>query len=84
MDSGMSAFEMTGVIDKHQRLQLDGVLPISGPRRVRVLVLCSDSDDLSESEWLYAASHNPAFADLNDPHEDIYTMADGKPFHDQV
>jgi len=28
-------------------------------------------------------SSNPSFAFLNDPREDIYTVNDGKAFHDQ-
>ncbi len=38
--------------------------------------------ELEEYEWLKAAASNPAFDFLNDPEEDIYTLADGKPFHD--
>ncbi|MBW4602186.1 MAG: type II toxin-antitoxin system prevent-host-death family antitoxin [Calothrix sp. FI2-JRJ7] len=37
---------------------------------------------LEELEWLKAALRNPAFDFLRDPEEDIYTLADGKPFHD--
>lgn len=35
-----------------------------------------------EYEWLKAAMRNPAFDFLKDSEEDIYTLADGKPFHD--
>jgi hypothetical protein len=35
-----------------------------------------------EYEWLKAAMRNPVFDWLKDPEEDIYTLADGKPFHD--
>ena len=38
---------------------------------------------IDETDWLRAAATNPAFAFLNDPAEDVYTLADGKPFHDQ-
>lgn len=31
--------EMPGTVDENHQLQLDGVLPIAGPKRVRVLVL---------------------------------------------
>ncbi|BDA68721.1 hypothetical protein RIVM261_018510 [Rivularia sp. IAM M-261] len=37
---------------------------------------------LEELEWLKAALQNPAFDFLRDPEEDIYTLADGKPFSD--
>jgi tetratricopeptide (TPR) repeat protein len=38
--------------------------------------------DIDDSEWLQAAATNPAFDFLKDPEEDIYTLADGKPFND--
>ena len=37
---------------------------------------------LEEYEWLKAAIANPAFDSLRDSAEDIYTLADGKPFQD--
>ncbi len=37
-----------------------------------------------ESEWLQAAARNPAFDFLNDPEEDIYSLADGDPFRNEV
>ncbi|HZY43055.1 MAG TPA: hypothetical protein VFF59_13775 [Anaerolineae bacterium] len=39
-------------------------------------------DEPGESEWLYAAARNPAFAFLHEPQEDIYTLDDGQPFND--
>ena len=41
-----------------------------------------DSAEMDEREWLKAASNNPVFDFLKDPEEDIYTLADGKPFND--
>ena len=84
MESTMTAIEVTGTVDGHRRLQLDSELPIVGPTRVRVLILYPIDEDLGDAEWLDAAAHNPAFAYLHDPEEDIYTLADGKPFDDQV
>ena len=41
----------------------------------------SHSEDFEEeTEWLRAATINPAFDFLKEPEEDIYTLADGKPF----
>ena len=37
---------------------------------------------LEEYEWLKTAIANPAFDSLRDSVEDIYTLADGVPFHD--
>lgn len=84
METTMSAIETTGTIDEHQQLHLDSVLPISGPKRVRVIVLYPLGDEWDEMEWLQAAARNPAFAFLSDPEEDIYSLADGRPFHDEV
>jgi len=84
METTLAAIEMTGTVDEHHRLQLDGELPIAGPARVRVLVLYPLDDEWDEGEWLSAAARNPAFAYLHDPAEDIYVAADGEPFDDEV
>jgi hypothetical protein len=84
MEDVMTAIEVTGTVDEHQRLNLDEDLPISGPMRVRVIVLYPSEDTLDEKEWLYAAAHNPAFDYLSEPEEDIYSLNDGEPFHDEV
>ena len=84
MEGAMTAIEMTGTVDEHRRLQLDGTFPVPGPMRVRVLVLYPLSDACDEVEWLRAAARNPAFAFLSDKEEDLYTLADGKPFHDEA
>ncbi|MEI1373461.1 tetratricopeptide repeat protein [Nostoc sp. UHCC 0926] len=41
-----------------------------------------DEEEIDEQEWLKAAASNPVFDFLKDPEEDIYTLADGKPFND--
>ena len=84
METTMTAVEMTGRIDENQQLQLDGPLPMSGPVRVKVIVLYPIEDEWNEGEWVRAAAHNPAFDSLNDPEEDIYSLADGEPFRDEV
>jgi PHD/YefM family antitoxin component YafN of YafNO toxin-antitoxin module len=35
-----------------------------------------------EYKWLKSVVINPAFDFLKEPEEDIYTLADGEPFHD--
>ncbi len=80
MEVAMTAIETTGVIDEHHQLQLDSLLPIPGPMRVRIIVLYPRSDEWDETEWLQAAARNPAFALLSDPEEDIYSLADGELF----
>jgi hypothetical protein len=84
METTMTAIEITGMIDENRQLHLDGTLPISGPIPVRVIVLYPVTEELDEAKWLQTAASNPAFEFLNNPEEDIYTLADGKPFEDEV
>ena len=56
-------------------------------QRIRIIVErgakdgSSDADE-AEREWLRAIARNPAFAFLNDPEEDVYTLEDGAPLDD--
>ena len=82
MESILTAIEITGTVDQQRRLQLDRPLPFAGPARVKVIVLYPLAEEISETEWLGAAARNPAFTYLHESSEDIYTLADGKPFYD--
>jgi hypothetical protein len=77
------AIERVGTVDAQHQLVLDEPLPIAKATRVRVIVLFPDDTEIDETAWLHAASTNPAFDFLKDSAEDIYTIKDGKPFHDQ-
>jgi hypothetical protein len=70
-------------VDAQHQLRLDEPLPIPGQSRVRVIVLVPEAEDISEAVWTEAVSASPAFAFLKDVAEDVYTLADGKPFHDK-
>ena len=83
MKVATKAVETTGTIDAHRQLVLDEPLPVVGPTRVRVIILLPEEADIDEMEWLRAASVSPAFDFLKEPEEDIYTLADGRPFYDQ-
>ena len=83
MEAPLTAIELTGTIDEQHQLRLDEALPVSGPKRVRIIVLYPLNDAWDETKWLHAAARNPAFADLAEPEEDIYSLADGKPFKDE-
>ena len=83
MDAPITAIELTGTIDEHHQLQLDEPLSIAGPTRVRVVLYPLD-ELWDETQWLRAAASNPAFADLADASEDIYSATDGKPFHGEA
>jgi hypothetical protein len=84
METMLTAIELAGTVDEQHNLLLDEVLPITGPKRVRVIVLYSPSDEPEEREWLRAAAASPALAFLKDPAEDIYSPLDGKPVHDEA
>jgi hypothetical protein len=82
MDAALRAIEMTATVDEQQQLHLDEPLPIAGPSRVRVIILVPDDADVNERQWLRAAASNPAVDFLKDPREDLYALADGRPFND--
>lgn len=79
MGIAFTAVETTGYIDEKNHLELDSILPIHGPKRVKILILFPPEDEWTEDEWLYAAARNPAFDFLADSREDIYSINDGKP-----
>jgi hypothetical protein len=85
MEIPMVAIEMTGTVDENHKLQVDGLLPFAGPKRVRIIVLSpliEINEEWDETEWLKSSLNNPAFQYLQDPEEDIYTISDGKPFYE--
>lgn len=81
MTNAMKAVELNGIIDAQGQLHLDTPVADMGKGRVRVILLRNE-EEVEECEWLRAAAGNPAFDFLQDPEEDLYTPADGKPFDD--
>ncbi len=81
VESEMNAIEANGIVDAQHQLRLDKPLPLPEQSRVRVIVLLSELE-INDAEWLKSAAANPAFDFLKDEAEEIYTQADGKPFHD--
>lgn len=79
----MKAIETTGIINARGQLVLDEPLLTVAPTRVRVVILLPEETDIDEMKWLRAAARNPAFDFLKEPEEDIYTLADGRPFYGQ-
>ncbi len=84
MKEAMRAIEVTGNVDEQGELHLDELVTAVGPGRVRVILLVPDEEDLDERDWLRAAASSPAFDFLGEPEEDIYSLEDAKPFHDQA
>ena len=83
MELAMKAIEMTGTVDEQGHLHLDEPLTVPASSRVRIILLFPEEADIDEHEWLRGATSNSAFDFLKDPAEDIYTLADGKPFYDK-
>ncbi|MBI4670146.1 MAG: hypothetical protein HY741_00555 [Chloroflexi bacterium] len=79
----LRAIETTATVDDERHLVLDQPLPANMVRHVRVIILLADDSEIEEGEWLRAAASSPSLAFLNDAREDIYTVSDGKPFHDR-
>ena len=77
----LTAIETTGTIEQSGRITIDETFSVNAPTSVRVIVLFSETEDLSEGGWLQAASTNEAFDFLNDAEEVIYSLADGKPLN---
>ncbi len=75
----LTAIVTTGTIEQNGRIVINETFSVSEPTSVRIIVLFPESEDFGENEWQQAASKNKAFDFLNDPDEDIYTLADGKP-----
>lgn len=80
MDGTLRAIEVEGTVDEQLRLHVDEPLPVGSPGRVRVLVLIPDVPGPEDQEWLRAAASNPAFDFLKHEDEDLYGLADGRPF----
>jgi len=83
MDTPLTAIELHGTVNEFHQLELDTMIPISGPKRVRIIVLFPSDNDVMEEEWNHSAVHNSAFDYLKEPEEDIYSISDGKPFDDK-
>jgi hypothetical protein len=76
----MRSIECAGTITSQGELQLDELLPLNQPSRVRIIVLFPESlesDDLTPDQWNRALANNPSFAFLHDAEEDIYTLENG-------
>lgn len=78
----LKAIEVNGTVDDRHRLHVDE-LPSVPPGRVKVIILVPEETEADEREWLRAAMSSASFDFLRAPEEDIYTLADGKPFREQ-
>ena len=77
----MKAIEVTGEIDSKGFLRLDHPLKMR-EKKVKVIILVSEDEEAEDKQWLSAMTSNPAFDFLHDEEENLYSLTDGKPFHD--
>ncbi len=70
-------FQTTGYIKDVNELLIDVPLPFPARSRVKIAISMEDED---EDLTLFAV-RNPAFADIFDDSEDIYTVEDGEPYN---
>lgn len=77
----MRAIETTAYVKDKHALLVEKSLSFQPSSKVRIIVLYPEPEENEEISWLKSAAANPAFADLIDPIEDIYSVQDGKPFH---
>ncbi len=79
----MKAIEIKSKTDKSGHLRIDYKLN-TAERNVRILILIDEDKPEQEEEklWIQSIAKNPAFDFLKEPSEDIYSLKDGKPFHD--
>ncbi|MBK9017494.1 MAG: hypothetical protein IPM82_27505 [Saprospiraceae bacterium] len=74
----MKAIEIKANIDEKGQLKTDAPLKIIN-KRVKIIVLVPEDNDLDDDEWMEGLSSNPAFDFLKEEAENIYTLADGNP-----
>lgn len=76
----MQTLEVAANFDSDGHLTLLKPLKNRSGQRVRVLILISEEDEISDEKWLKAVATNPVFDFLNEEAEDIYSLEDGQPF----
>ncbi|MCB0570104.1 MAG: hypothetical protein KDC66_10090 [Phaeodactylibacter sp.] len=79
----MKAVEVTGQINNKGKLTLDHPLTYLN-KRVRVIILISEEEDINDQNWLKNMSLNPAFDFLKSEDEDIYSIEDGEPVKNEA
>ena len=79
----MKAFETTAIVENRDLLKLDRPVNLKNNKKVKVIILVNEGNDIEEKLWLKAVKNNPTFDFLKDTKEDIYSLQDGNPFNDK-
>ena len=80
----MQALELIAHINDKGFLVLDKPIKSLRNKKVKIIVLSAETEEIEEKEWLYSISNNPSFDFLKEPSEDIYLISDGKPLNVQI
>ena len=73
------AFETTGILNSEDALLLNTSVPFTKNSKVKVIIIPEEITE--EDEWLEAGTTNPAFSDIFENDQDLYSLDDGKPFN---
>lgn len=79
----MKAVEIAGQIDEAGKLHTEVRLHQAHNKRVKVIILIPEEDEISDAAWLSGLSDNPSFDFLLSEEEDIYTLEDGQAWSDK-
>jgi hypothetical protein len=77
MEQGKKTFTTTGKVSSEKELHLDAALPFLLNSKVKVTISFDDDG----YDIVRSALKNPAFKNIFDTSEDVYTLEDGKPFN---
>ncbi|NBC08750.1 MAG: hypothetical protein GVY26_16290 [Bacteroidetes bacterium] len=80
----MKAIEIAGQIDDDGKLHTEVVLRQAQNKRVKVIILIPEEEEISDAAWLSSLSDNPSFDFLLSEEEDIYTLEDGQAWPDEA
>lgn len=79
----MKTIELLGHVDERHHLSAEAPQEVPpGPVRIAIVLpsdpTASDNEETDTSQWMIGVSRE-WFEEMNDPREDIYTLADGEP-----
>jgi hypothetical protein len=77
----MKTIETSGTLTKKGIIKLDDDINLKKSRKVKVIILLENDDDIDESEWIKSVSENPAQDILNEEIEHIYAVKDSKAYY---
>lgn len=80
----MQAIEIKAEVNEKGFLIIDKPIESLRNKKVKLIILSQEEDEIENKEWSYAISNNPSFAFLKESSEDIYSISDGKPLNAKI